>query len=236
MSIVRDWGIFDDAKGRRCIAYNGDCDYCLDVAEDGAQTFTLAAPGERCVVLDGGQSKVRNMAVPYNRNAGSPDRLPVGVPVFFEGTVTIEKTYQRLTAWWFLLAQIQRITNPTSPPVALQIENVAGMEYFRAVVCYPGATGGLKLDTPRVAVPRGTPFTFRIEYTDAAGGPDGRLKVTITPEGGLPRVICAYSGPTGFPGNEGLYAGWGIYGADQWAPKQLPLVLRFEALDWGLAA
>lgn len=235
MTSVPDWGSFIDAKGRRCIAYNAGCGYCLDVADDGAQTFTLGAPGERCAVLDGVQPKVRNMAVPYNRNAGSPDRLPVGVPVFFEGHVLIGTNYQRLTAWWFLLAQIQRITNPTSPPVALQIENVKGMEYFRGVVCHPGATGGQKLDVARVIVPRGTPFMFRIDFLDAAGGPDGRLKIVVQADGKPAQTVCDYQGVTGFPENEGLYAGWGIYGADQWAPKQLPLVMRFDALDWGQA-
>jgi len=249
---IPDWGVFLDAKGRRCVAYNGGCEYCLDVAEDGSQTFTLGASGERCVKLDTqpdgkAMPKVRNMAVPFNRNAGSPDRLPVGVPVFFEGRVTIAPNFQRISAWWFLLAQFQRITNPTSPPASLHIESVKTaygyMEYLRGNVAHLGAPGGMMLGERRFPVPRGLDFKYRLDFRDAAGGPDGFLKIVVTPDGKPPQTICDYQGVTGFPDNEGLYAGWGIYGADRsspkqpavWSPKQLPLVMRFTDLDWGQA-
>lgn len=240
MTSIPNWGVFTDAKGRRCVAYNCGCDYCLNVEADGTQVFVVKGDNERCMGIDERYPKVRSMAVPANRNPGTPDRLPVHTEVFFRGRMTFKSTNRRLTAWWCLMAQLQRITASGasgSPPASLHIERKPSnnMEYFRAWICRSDIPNGIALDTPRLIVPRDKPFDFDIAYRDAKGGPDGFLKIVVTVEGKAPFVVCDYVGPTGYDDTEGLYAGWGVYAANGWEPRQLPVVFSYQNLDWGVS-
>lgn len=237
MAGIPDFGIFRDAKGRRCIAYNCGGEHCLVIDEAGRQVFTLAAGDTNSAIIDAGQPKVRTMAAPHERGVGASGNLPARKHVWFEGQVLIGRNYQRMDRWWFLFAQIQRIPDAgdkgSSPPAAIQIVNVKGMEYFQVVVCHEAAPTGVVVGPPKMIVPRGVPFKFRFDYFDDKGGPNGWLKVTITTADGKSRVICDYRGSTGFDDFGGIYAAWGIYGASGWKTKQLPLVFTMDGLDWG---
>lgn len=249
MTCVLDGAVFRDRKNRRCIALNSGLDHCLTLGEDGSQTFTLRSGDTNSVMShDRGQAKVRTMATAFERGPAGTGFLPVLQSVWFEGRVEIGGNYARMGPtppdspyWWFVLAQLQHMPDgPTSPPISLNIEIVNGMEYFAVWISDDANPGGRKLPGPRVIVPRPSktearPFTYRFDYTDAQGGPDGRAKVTITEDGKPPVVICDYRGVTGSRSTVGLYPGWGIYGISKWRPKQLPLVMRFDALDWGVS-